>query len=278
MTLTDTYAALVDLGSSGAGVGGMLITTLDPGPGDELRYTRWYEDDHFISGAMVWPWVFAGKRWVAPKKLKALRQPESSNLIDPDTRISFFHTYLISEGHVGDVEDFGAVSLQRLEGEQRLHWEIKRTHVYTNFQDFVGAAYADGFEPRAQHVLDYPFKSVVLEVIDAPTPNDRERLSDWVLSERAPQLLAKGTSVCMVLTPRPRKIKGGSTRALDHLPASSDARITVLWFSDAPADRVLDQGLSDEADALATAGVGDLQLLQPFCPAVHGTSAFAAEL
>ena len=52
-------------------IGGALITMVEPNPGHERAYNRWYEDDHFYSGAMQGPWTFAGRRWVAPKALRA---------------------------------------------------------------------------------------------------------------------------------------------------------------------------------------------------------------
>ena len=55
-------------------VGSMLFTMVDPHPGHEVAYNRWYERDHFYAGCMVGPWLFAGRRWVAPRSL-TLRPP-----------------------------------------------------------------------------------------------------------------------------------------------------------------------------------------------------------
>ena len=53
--------------------GSMLFTLVDPSRGHEVAYNRWYERDHFYAGCMVGPWLFAGSRWVAPRRLKDLR-------------------------------------------------------------------------------------------------------------------------------------------------------------------------------------------------------------
>ena len=36
-------------------VGSMLLTMVDPLPGHEVAYNRWYERDHFYAGCMVGP-------------------------------------------------------------------------------------------------------------------------------------------------------------------------------------------------------------------------------
>ena len=56
-------------------VGSMLLTLVEPNPGFERAYNRWYERDHYYGGCMVGPWLFAGSRWVATRPLKDLRWP-----------------------------------------------------------------------------------------------------------------------------------------------------------------------------------------------------------
>ena len=41
-------------------VGSCLFTMVDPNPGHEVEYNRWYERDHFYAGCMIGPWLFAG--------------------------------------------------------------------------------------------------------------------------------------------------------------------------------------------------------------------------
>jgi hypothetical protein len=50
-------------------VGSMLLTLVDPHPGFEHAYNRWYERDHFYAGCMIGPWLFAGRRWVRDRGL-----------------------------------------------------------------------------------------------------------------------------------------------------------------------------------------------------------------
>ncbi|WP_436775170.1 hypothetical protein [Yinghuangia sp. YIM S09857] len=48
-------------------VGSMLLTLVDPHPGFERAYNRWYERDHYYGGCLVGPHLFAGSRWVATR-------------------------------------------------------------------------------------------------------------------------------------------------------------------------------------------------------------------
>ncbi|MDT0470400.1 hypothetical protein RM764_47190, partial [Streptomyces sp. DSM 41699] len=61
------YAELAAVGPYGVRPGHALITMVEPHPGHEYAYNRWYEDDHYYAGAMAMPWMSAGRRWVATK-------------------------------------------------------------------------------------------------------------------------------------------------------------------------------------------------------------------
>ena len=65
-------------------LGGALVTMVEPHKGHEVAYNRWYERDHFYAGCMIGPWLFAGRRWVAPRALKDLRFPATSPVAEPD--------------------------------------------------------------------------------------------------------------------------------------------------------------------------------------------------
>ncbi len=47
--------------SHAVAIGGALITMVEPHVGHEYEYNRWYEDDHFYSGAMAMPWMQAAR-------------------------------------------------------------------------------------------------------------------------------------------------------------------------------------------------------------------------
>ena len=53
------YSELAATGPYEAKIGSALITMVEPHVGHEYSYNRWYEDDHFNSGAMAMPWMFS---------------------------------------------------------------------------------------------------------------------------------------------------------------------------------------------------------------------------
>ncbi|NEE43872.1 hypothetical protein G3M55_04510, partial [Streptomyces sp. SID8455] len=78
--------------------GHALITMVEPHPGHEYAYNRWYEDDHYYAGATAMPWMFAGRRWVATKDLQELRYPEKSAVAQPVGAGCYLSTYWVTEG------------------------------------------------------------------------------------------------------------------------------------------------------------------------------------
>ena len=72
------YRRLPDEGPHAPALGGALITWVEPAPEHVVGYNRWYEDDHMITGAMVMPWMFACRRFVAPRALQPLRDRKAS--------------------------------------------------------------------------------------------------------------------------------------------------------------------------------------------------------
>ncbi len=126
-----------------AQIGSALITLVEPHVGHEADYNRWYEDDHFISGAMAFPWVFAGRRWVATRELQLLRYPDDVAARRAD------HRRLLPVGVLADRRPLqGAVLLGHGDEQPAQRdgrgFDEHRTHVFTNYQYFNGTTYRDG--------------------------------------------------------------------------------------------------------------------------------------
>ncbi|HEX3566757.1 MAG TPA: hypothetical protein VHU17_15420, partial [Acidimicrobiales bacterium] len=80
-------------------IGSMLFTMVDPNPGFEVAYNRWYERDHFYAGCMIGPFLFAGSRWVAPKDLRRQRWPQSEAVARPYDAGAYVAIYWVESGH-----------------------------------------------------------------------------------------------------------------------------------------------------------------------------------
>ena len=96
------YSILPKEGPYDTAIGSALITMVEPHVGHERAYNRWYEDDHFYSGAMAMPWMFGGRRWVATRELQLMRYPEESAIAQPVTAGPYISLYWITAGRYDD--------------------------------------------------------------------------------------------------------------------------------------------------------------------------------
>jgi len=270
--MTDPYVQIAAKRPNEVGVGGALITLVEPDPGFEHAYNRWYEDDHFYSGAMAMPWMFAGRRWVAPTNLQALRYPDDSLIAQPLSAGKYISLYWITEGRYDDHLRWSVASNQRFLPNGRIY--LDRTHVYTSFQSYRGVVYRDGERgPRDIHSLDYPYRGLVVEVVDAT--DDRDALERWLREECLPARLA-GSPMAMTLLFAPNPLPADKMSYVEDVPGL-DRRITLLSLTEVPPDECVDawQGLGD---AVAASGLGRVELAAPFYPTLPGTDTYVDQL
>ena len=121
-------------------IGRMLFTMVDPNPGYEVAYNRWYERDHFYGGCLVGPWLFAGKRWVATRALKDLRFPPVGPFAEPADAGSYLAVYWVHAGH--EDEHFAWARRQVYWLYQHGHGFNERTHAHTKLYDLEEPAIA----------------------------------------------------------------------------------------------------------------------------------------
>ncbi len=283
------YAELASTLGHEVGIGGALITMVEPHPGHERAYNRWYEDDHFYAGAMCMPWMMAGRRFVATRRLQDLRYPEDSFIAQPVTAGCYIHLYWITVNHVEDHEAWTrSTNLQLTKLDRRFE---DRTHIFTTFQDFRGVTYRDPDGPRDIHSLDYPYAGMVLEVIDA-RPGGREALDAWLADEYLPGIVgAPGTPVAQSLRFTARHVTEEepateSDREAEPVMAAHRGfaipggarRVTVLHFLDRDPGEDWEQWFGNHDNLVEASGLGRLELCAPFIPVVHGTDRYVDEL
>ncbi|WP_407552172.1 hypothetical protein QOM21_20905 [Streptomyces sp. Pv4-95] len=269
------YAALASVGPYGVHPGHALITMVEPHPGHEHAYNRWYEDDHYIAGAMAMPWMFAGRRWVATRDLQLLRRPEGSAVARPVTAGCYLSTYWITEGRYDEHMKWTVGINKRLNRDGRVHQD--RTHVFTAFQDHVATVYRDGAAgPRDFHALDHPYAGLVLEVIDTDGPEQRAALAEWLRDRHLPRRLA-GSPAAMVTVFRPTPLPGDRMTYVKQVEGV-DTRLTLLWFLQEDPRDGWAAHFADRVAAVAESGLGRVELVAPFIPTVPGTDRYVAEL
>ena len=273
---SEMYADLAAVGPYGADLGHALITMVEPHPGREREYNRWYEDDHFIAGAMAMPWMYAGRRWVATRELQQLRYPEKSAVAQPVTAGCYISVYWITAGRYADHMKWTVGINKRLNRDARVYHD--RTHVFTAFQDHAVTVYRDGAAgPRDFHALDHPYAGLVVEVIDAESAGQREELLEWLRARHLPRRLAGGSPAAMVTVFKPTPLPLDRMSYVKQVEGT-DTRLTLLWFLQRDPREVWEEHFAGLGEETAAAGLGRVELVAPFIPTVPGTDTYVDQL
>jgi hypothetical protein len=270
----EAYARLPGVGPYPARIGSALITMVEPHPGHERAYNRWYEDDHFYSGATAMPWLFAGKRWVATRELQLLRYPADSIIARPVTAGCYIATYWITEGRYEDHLRWTVASNQRLLPDGRIY--LDRTHVFTSFQRYRGATTPHEGPPWDHQSLDHPSQGLVLEVIDAAPDSNREELVAWLHGEDLPTLQAKG-SILFSHVFQPMPLPEDKMAYVEDIPGI-EGRVTVLHVLGVRPQDCWAELFAGRGDAIAATGRARVELCAPFLPTIPGTDTYVDEL
>ena len=263
------YQALAAAKPTAVKLGGALITMPHAHEGREEAFNRWYEDDHYISGAMVGPWVFAGRRFVRCD-LERFAAPGAR----PTDKGSFIAVYWAIEGHVDEVWEWAKAALEHLTEEGR--GPRDRSRVYSAMHAF---AFDQVFDPppmKSIHALDYPYRGLAVELIDAPEGGSREDLVRWLRDEYVPS--RKGPiGQCVARLPRglreerrPDQGAQGGVVAPAIAP-NPEQRVCLLWFLREDPYDFWPGPFGQHAEEIEVAGRGHLVLLAPFVPTLPGT-------
>jgi hypothetical protein len=282
MTAVDpAYRRLAGEGPHDAAFGGALITWVEPMPDHVAGYNRWYEDDHMITGAMVMPWMFSCRRWVAPKRLQHLRGPADSSIAVPLNAGKYIALYWINRSRIDDHQEWALGANYRLHAEGRGSYRgaghdplEERRHVFTAFCDYRGATYRDAAVPRDVHALMQPYQGLVVELYEAPSDAGVSALDAWLVDSHLPDVTTDPVAQSLRFTPRPLPAD-----KLAHVKEiENPARIiTVLHFIEADPSTCWDQFAGSD-ERVKAAGVGKLAVQAAFIPTHHGTNDYVDEL
>ncbi|GAB2576754.1 hypothetical protein GCM10027168_07090 [Streptomyces capparidis] len=264
----ERYAELASTGPYGPGMGHALITMVEPHPGHEYSYNRWYEDDHFIAGAMAMPWMFAGRRWVATRDLQELRYPERSAVARPVTAGCYLTVYWITAGRYDEHMKWTVAINKRLNRDTRVHHG--RTHVLTAFHDHAATVYRDGAAgPRDIHALDHPYQGLVLQVAEARDAEHRDDLLRLLTERHLPRRL-RDSPAAMVTVFRPTPLPVDRMSYVRQVEGVT-TRLTLLWFLQCDPREVWAERFTGLDEEVAASGLGRVEFVAPFVPTVPGT-------
>jgi len=275
------YRRLPTEGPLAPDLGGALITWVEPMPEHVVAYNRWYEDDHMITGAMSMPWMFAGRRWVAPTWIQHLRGPADTTVAVPLEAGKYIAVYWVNGGRIEDHTEWSLGTNYRLHAEGRGscrgagHDPLEeRRHVFTAFADHLGSSYRDDAVPRSVHTLVQPYEGMVIEMIEG-VDDDRGALDEWLQREHLPHVLGGPVAVTVRFAPRPLPAD-----RLAHVKEVENVgrMVVLLHFLEADPRQCWDDHFAPTEARLAGSGVASLAVQSAFVPTRHGTDAYTDEL
>jgi hypothetical protein len=254
-------------------VGHMLLTMVDPHRGHEVAYNRWYERDHFYAGCLVGPWLFAGKRWVAPRALKALRYPHASAIAAPDvTAGSYVALYWIHADRFDEHREWAGRQVRSL--YQNGRGFAARTHVHTLMYTFEWVAYRDADPVPIELALDHGYAGLVTLAVRRADGATAGALEAWWRERCLPRALP-GTSIasCASWAPVPQR---GAPMDIPVVAEPERLRM-LLFFLDRPAPEAWSHFV-ELGDELAATGLGEVVFASPWLPTVVGTDTYTDAL
>lgn len=264
-------------------VGAMLFTLVDPSPGHEVAYNRWYERDHFYSGCMIGPWLFAGRRWVATRELKDLRFPDGvptqTAVANPLDSGSYLATYFIHKGH--EPEHFAWTTKQVFELYSHGRGFDERQHAHTSLYFFTSAESADPDGVPAHMALDHPYSGLISVHLDRAEGVDQRSLEAWLATDGRPILFdSQGEStIGQVLNWRPiipKGTEGDAPMELGTGPGTRQRSMQLLFCTGDPRTEL--SRVRSYTEAFESAGLASTRLVAPFVPTVPGTDLYTDQL
>jgi hypothetical protein len=255
-------------------LGSMLFTLVEPHRGHEVAYNRWYERDHFYSGCMIGPYQFAGKRFVATAALKALRDPDSSEVTGEPGRGSYLGVYWVLEGYHDVWNRWAVDQVMALHKAGRMFAE--RDHVHTLLYKYAWEHQRDPDGLPAELALDHPARGLVAVFTERAENLSADDLEAWQRQEHLPSLLP-GTTARLVIAADPLPLLIDAPGDVPRTEAD-DRRQMTLWFLDADPTEAWEEVIVAHRRALESSGRARIVAALPFIPTIPGTDTYTDDL
>jgi hypothetical protein len=254
-------------------VGSMLYTQVDPEPGYEVEYNRWYERDHFYAGCMIGPWLFAGRRWVATRDLKDLRFPEDTPFVPAVRDGSYVAIYWILDDHYDDHVQWATEQVNWLYANDRGFQH--RVHKHTGMYFHLARWYRDDDPVPLELALDKPeYVGMVSLAVQPADGVDTDAALAW-FDTHLPGFLA-GSPVANASAWRAAPLLG---EAPAFVPRDPDAASRILMLYHLEADPRGTWGrFRDWAAEIDASGVMRTIWCAPWIPTILGTDTYTDQL
>jgi hypothetical protein len=258
-------------------VGSMLLTLVDPHRGFEKAYNRWYERDHYYAGCLVGPWLFAGSRWVAPRRLRDLRWPHEDQVARPWDAGCYVAIYWVEQGHHEEhFHVWARPQVRWLYGEGRGFAE--RRHIHTVLFDQIATTYRDADPVPIDLALDACYDGLVIAWMDARHGRSAADLQAELSGRLLPEAL-RGSKIESVSSWTPSAGENDPKDVPMDLgsAAGGPERTVQLFFVRGEITDALPR-LRDYTAAVADADLADVRLVAPFLRTHVGTDRYVDEL
>jgi hypothetical protein len=255
-------------------LGSLLVSLLDPTPGREVEFHRWYERDHFYAGCMIGPWFFAGRRFVATGALKDLRFPAQGGAF-PDLRLgSYLALYYLLAGHHDEAERWAVAQVNRLIANGRML--PSRRAVHAGFYRYRWGAFRDRDGVPAELALDHPYPGLALLLLERAPGVDAPALERWYREEYLPRR-RPDSPAAMRLAFDPLRLPDDAPAYVQR-PSELERRALHLVFLEADPREPWRALFEPEADGLRDSGLGRVAWAAPFVPTIPGSDRYTDEL
>ena len=256
-------------------LGTLLYTMVEPRPGHEVEYNRWYERDHFYGGCMVGPNQFAGDRFVATRRLKELRYPAESVMTATQFGASYLALYWVLDGMHDEWNRWAVDTVKVLHATGRMFME--RDHIHTAlYRNSYTVQRHDNGTP-IELALDRPYQGLVVNVGELANGASHADVEHWTRNTWAPAAMATSWGPDLI---------GSSTLLplLDDAPAdvprtpNADRRFLQLHFLDHDPAQDWGAGYSQFGAQLEASGLAKHLWTGPFMQTIFGTDTYTDEL
>ena len=255
-------------------LGSILFTLVEPHPGHEVAYNRWYERDHFYAGCMIGPGILAGSRFVATADLKKRRFPDNSSIVPDPLTGSYLALYWIERSMQDEWGTWAAKQVHALHRAGRMFEQ--RDHVHTKMYRYRWGVSRDEDGVPPELALDHPFAGLAVLFAEVNEGTERDTASEWLRDEYLPGSV-RDSSVAMYLAFTPVPIPDDAPADIPRV-AEDEQRILLLAFLDSHPEESWDRDFALQGNALETEGAARLVWASPFIPTIPGTDIYTDRL
>jgi 2-hydroxychromene-2-carboxylate isomerase len=253
-------------------LGAAIFGFVEPHPGWEPAFNRWYERDHLVAAGAMAPWTMSTQRWVATRPLKALRYPADNPIARPVERGSYLSAIWIQADRFDDQQAWVAEQMKLLAAMDRNfdHRDVVSTVGY----DYRGGALRDRDGVPPEQALDRRYPGLVLAWLERAAELPMPQFESWLLAHLRERIAGSPVAMALVFSPRPKA--SWWPKAAPEVPGIGE-RLLVSFFAESDP-RECWSAFAGLGDSLLHSRKGRALLVAPFIPVVAGTDRYADEL